>query len=87
MEHPGARDPRPHAPVSGPHPKPLGVLERVDLSTEPHDAHFAAVPMPVRRDRGKVTVEVQVIDQQTLDSRVRVPFAQAITDQRRPRLV
>src|SRR2546427_7755625 len=46
---------------SGPDAEPLRILKRVYVAVEPHAAHFAAVPMAVRRDGVEGGVEMTVV--------------------------
>ena len=58
----------------GTDPESLGALVGADVEpgVEPHRAHLAPVPAPVGRDRLEASVEVEIANQQSLHSRVRV---------------
>src|SRR5216117_1485968 len=87
VEHARPRRPRPYATLLGTDPKSLRVLVGADLPPEPHHAHLATVPVAVRRDGGKVTVEMQIVDEQPLDPAISLPFAQSLAQGRHAGLV
>src|SRR2546427_3442225 len=75
VEHPGVGETGADLSELGADAKPLRILERADVPTQPDTAHLAAVVTSARRDGFEVAVEVDVIDQQPLDAPVAVPLA------------
>src|SRR5437879_3251594 len=87
MEHARAGWARPHPAPSRTHPEALRVLVRPDVLTETHGAHLAPIPVPVRRDRDEVTVEVEIIHEQPFDPRIAIPLGEPLAQDARPGLV
>src|SRR6266404_6105595 len=87
MEHARPCHPRAQAPLFTAEPKSLGVLIRADTLVEPDDADLPSVPMPVRRDRIEVAVEMVVVDEQALDAGLTIPLPYLLAQGRRARLV
>src|SRR5207244_11189185 len=71
VKHLRSRRPRTDAPQSRPDTEPLRILKGVDVAVEPHAAHFAAVPMAVRRDGVEIPTEVAGGQLKPLHSRIR----------------
>src|SRR5882724_4233855 len=87
VKHAGAGRSRAHSPQRRTNAKPLGVLVRPDVLTEPHGADLPSVPMPVRRDRIEVAVEMVVVEEQALDAGLTIPLPYLLAQGRRARLV
>src|SRR5690349_4171223 len=74
VKHRRACHARPHASLARADTKALSVLKGADLLAEPHHARLAAIPVPVGGKCVEVTVEMQVIHEQSFDPAIPIPF-------------
>src|SRR5712691_3124927 len=87
MEHARPCHPRAQTPLFAAEPKSLGVLIRADTLVQPDGADLPSVPMPVRRDRIEVAIEMVVVDEQALDAGLTIPLPYLLAQGGRARLV
>src|SRR5262245_220931 len=74
VEHARPGGPRTNLPVLGADAKPLRSLIGPDVATQPDAAHLATIPAPVGGDPIEAAVKVEIVDEQSFHSIVRIPF-------------
>ena len=78
MEYSAAAASRPDPPTAGEDPEPLGSPITLHARTGPHRPHFPTDPGPIGRDAPEVAIEVEIVEEQTLDCSVGVHLGERL---------